>query len=85
MLKGDFREKFPEGVKADVILSDLSPNLSGIANVDQARALELALAAIGFCRKALKPDGVFVAKAFRARRSRTSGGGSRRCSRTSKS
>lgn len=64
VLKGDFREKFPEGVKADVILSDLSPNLSGIANVDQARALELALAAIGFCRKALKPDGVFVAKAF---------------------
>jgi 23S rRNA (uridine2552-2'-O)-methyltransferase len=64
VLKGDFRKTFPEGVKADVILSDLSPNLSGIANVDQARALELALAAIGVCRKALTPDGVFVAKAF---------------------
>jgi len=64
VVQGDFREKFPEGVKADVILSDLSPNLSGIANVDQARVLELSLGAIDFCRKALKPDGVFVVKAF---------------------
>jgi 23S rRNA (uridine2552-2'-O)-methyltransferase len=64
VVKGDFRDKFPEGVRADVILSDLSPNLSGIANVDQARQLELAAAAIGFCRKALKADGVFVLKAF---------------------
>jgi len=64
VVKGDFREKFPADVKADVILSDLSPNLSGIANVDQARSLELALAATAFCRKALKPDGVFVVKAF---------------------
>ena len=64
VLKGDFRESLPEGVKADVILSDLSPNLSGIANVDQARSLELSLAAIELCRKALKPDGVFVVKTF---------------------
>jgi len=64
VLKGDFRESLPEGVKADVILSDLSPNLSGIANIDQARSLELSLAAIELCRKALKPDGVFVVKAF---------------------
>lgn len=64
VLKGDFREWLPQGVKADVILSDLSPNLSGIANVDQARSLELSLAAIELCRKALKPDGVFVVKAF---------------------
>ena len=64
VVKGDFREKLPAGVKADVVLSDLSPNLSGIANVDQARTLELSLGAIEFCRKALKPDGVFVVKAF---------------------
>ncbi len=64
VLKGDFREALPEGVKADVILSDVSPNLSGIANVDQARSLALSLAAIELCRKALKPDGVFVAKVF---------------------
>jgi 23S rRNA (uridine2552-2'-O)-methyltransferase len=64
MIRGDFRQVFPDGVRADVILSDLSPNLSGIRNADQARTLELAVAAIGFCRKALKPDGVFVTKAF---------------------
>ena len=52
------------GAKADVVLSDLSPNLSGIGNVDQARALELTGAAIDFCCKVLKPEGVFVLKAF---------------------
>jgi len=66
--KGDFREAdllAPlGGARADVILSDLSPNLSGIANVDQARAAELSFAALDFCRKALKSDGVFVLKAF---------------------
>ncbi len=68
VLKGDFREetllRSLEGAKADVVLSDVSPNLSGIGNVDQARALELTQAAIDFCRKALKPEGVFLVKAF---------------------
>lgn len=68
VLKGDFREEMLlrslEGAKADVVLSDVSPNLSGIGNVDQARALELSAAAIDFCRKALKPEGVFLVKAF---------------------
>jgi 23S rRNA (uridine2552-2'-O)-methyltransferase len=68
VLKGDFREarllEALEGRKADVILSDVLPNLSGIANVDQARAAELSFAALDFCQKALKSDGVFVLKAF---------------------
>ena len=65
VLQGDFREgMLLEGPKADVILSDVSPNLSGIGNVDQARVLELTGAAIDFCRKALKPGGVFLVKAF---------------------
>lgn len=65
VLQGDFRERILlEGEKADVILSDVSPNLSGIGNVDQARTLELSGAAIDLCRKALKPDGVFLVKAF---------------------
>jgi 23S rRNA (uridine2552-2'-O)-methyltransferase len=61
--QGDFREV---GLteRADVVLSDLSPNLSGIPNVDQARWLELAEAALELSRKLLKPDGVFVVKAF---------------------
>jgi len=68
VLKGDFRQAqllvALGGSAADVILSDVSPNLSGIPNVDQARAAELAHAAIDFCQKALKRDGVFVLKAF---------------------
>ena len=68
VLKGDFREarvlEALEGRKADVVLSDVLPNLSGIANVDQARGAELFFAAMDFCQKALKSDGVFVLKAF---------------------
>lgn len=68
VLRADFRERMLidslGGSKADVILSDVSPNLSGIGNVDQARALELWQAAIDFCSKALKADGVFLVKAF---------------------
>ena len=65
--KGDFRQIALEATlnaPADVVLSDLSPNLSGIPNVDQARWLELADGATELCRKMLKPDGVFVVKAF---------------------
>ena len=62
-LKGDFRQVSIDA-RADVVLSDLSQNLSGIANVDQARWLDLAQAAVEVCRKVLKPDGVFVVKAF---------------------
>jgi 23S rRNA (uridine2552-2'-O)-methyltransferase len=61
--KGDFRQVSIEN-RADVVLSDVSPNLSGIPNVDQARLLELALSAIELCAKVLKRDGVFVVKAF---------------------
>ena len=64
MMQGDFRAAKLEGVRADIVLSDLAPNLSGVANVDQARGAELAFAAIDFCRKMLKPDGVFVVKTF---------------------
>jgi 23S rRNA (uridine2552-2'-O)-methyltransferase len=61
--KGDFRAVSIDG-QAEVVLSDVSPNLSGIPNVDQTRALELARAAIDLCRKVLKADGVFVLKTF---------------------
>ena len=63
VLQGDFRQVSVDA-RADIVLSDLSPNLSGIANVDQARWLELAEGALELCRKMLKPDGVFVVKAF---------------------
>ena len=63
VLTGDFRQVSIE-TRADVVLSDLSPNLSGIPNVDQARWLELAEGAVELCGKVLKPEGVFVVKAF---------------------
>jgi 23S rRNA (uridine2552-2'-O)-methyltransferase len=68
LFKGDFRQpavlEALQGRKADAILSDLAPNLSGIALVDQAKGLELALAALHLCTLGLKPGGVFVVKAF---------------------
>jgi len=64
VLKGDFREVLKDLPRFDLVLSDLSPNISGIRNVDQARSLELLQAAIEVCRLSLKPDGAFVAKAF---------------------
>ena len=63
ILRGDFRQVQIDG-GADVVLSDVAPNLSGIPNVDQARLLELAESAIDVCRKVLKRDGVFLLKAF---------------------
>jgi 23S rRNA (uridine2552-2'-O)-methyltransferase len=52
------------GGPADLVLSDMMPNVSGIASADQARAAELVRAAIGFCREALKNDGAFLVKVF---------------------
>jgi 23S rRNA (uridine2552-2'-O)-methyltransferase len=72
VMRGDFR--LPEmqaqlaaalaGQKADVVLSDLSPNISGIASADQARAAELVRLAIEFCRLQLRPQGAFLVKVF---------------------
>jgi 23S rRNA (uridine2552-2'-O)-methyltransferase len=62
--KGDFREQLGDLPPMDIVLSDVSPNLSGIRNVDQARSLELLEAAIEACGKLLKPGGAFVCKAF---------------------
>jgi len=72
ILRGDFLDEAVvvqlrealQGRLADVVLSDLSPNISGIASADQARAAELVLQAAGFCRGALAPDGAFLVKVF---------------------
>jgi 23S rRNA (uridine2552-2'-O)-methyltransferase len=72
ILRGDFRDAAVRsavltalgGQPADVVLSDMLPNVSGIPSVDQANAAALIEVAIEFCRQALKPDGVFVVKVF---------------------
>lgn len=71
-LRGDFREPAVRaaivqalgGAQVDLVLSDMSPNISGIASADQARAAELAGAALEFCRAHLTPDGAFLLKMF---------------------
>ncbi len=50
--------------QADLITSDLSPKLTGIADRDQARSAELLYVALEFARTALRPGGAMVAKAF---------------------
>ena len=52
------------GRRADLVLSDLSPNISGIASADQARAVALAELACEFAANHLKPEGNFLIKAF---------------------
>lgn len=48
----------------DLVLSDMSPHISGIASVDQARAGTLAELALDFVLKHLKPQGNFLVKSF---------------------
>jgi 23S rRNA (uridine2552-2'-O)-methyltransferase len=50
--------------QADVVLSDMAPNLSGIAISDQARSMALAELARDFALERLKPGGVFLVKVF---------------------
>ena len=71
-LLGDFREdavvKALEqelaGRPIDLVLSDMSPNISGIALSDQARAMYLAELALEFAVKHLKPGGGLLVKIF---------------------
>jgi len=52
------------GRPADLVLSDLAPDLTGIASTDQARALELAMLALELAQGMLGLGGVLVLKAF---------------------
>jgi 23S rRNA (uridine2552-2'-O)-methyltransferase len=71
-LQGDFRdesvaqalERELAGRPIDLVLSDMSPNISGIALSDQARAMHLAELALEFAVKHLKPGGSLLVKVF---------------------
>ena len=52
------------GQPVDLVLSDMAPNMSGIASADQARAVALAELALEFAVKHLKPHGNFLVKTF---------------------
>ena len=53
-----------EGGQADVVLSDMAPNMSGIAVSDQARSMALAELARDFALSHLKREGVLLVKIF---------------------
>lgn len=53
-----------DGHRLDLVLSDMSPNISGIATIDQAKAENIQISILEFCSKALKPDGVVLIKLF---------------------
>ena len=71
-IHGDFTEDEPlrrlesvlGGTSADLVLSDMAPNISGMATVDQAKAMYLAELALEFARSQLKPGGDLVVKLF---------------------
>ncbi len=71
-IQGDFREADVlaqlelalQSRSVDVVVSDMAPNLSGIASVDTARIADLIELAIAFSRDHLKPEGALVAKVF---------------------
>ncbi|PXX93578.1 23S rRNA (uridine(2552)-2'-O)-methyltransferase RlmE [Marinobacter vulgaris] len=50
--------------RADVVISDMAPNMSGMAAVDIPNAMGLVELALDMSQQVLKPGGVFVAKVF---------------------
>jgi 23S rRNA (uridine2552-2'-O)-methyltransferase len=71
-IQGDFTENdvFDEimdamgGFKADLVISDMAPNMSGMADVDQPRAMYLVELALDMAVNTLDIGGCFVAKVF---------------------
>ncbi|MEK8029639.1 RlmE family RNA methyltransferase [Ideonella sp. DXS29W] len=71
-IQGDFRddevmhqlEAALGGKAVDVVVSDMAPNLSGIASSDSARISHLVELAVDFSTRHLKPEGALVAKVF---------------------
>jgi 23S rRNA (uridine2552-2'-O)-methyltransferase len=53
-----------KGAQVDLVLSDMSPNISGNRAMDQPRSLALIEQALAFAEQVLKPGGDFLAKAF---------------------
>jgi 23S rRNA (uridine2552-2'-O)-methyltransferase len=72
LIRGDFREdgvlreveRALGGQRVDLVLSDMSPNLSGVAASDQARSIHLCELALDFALTHLTPEGSLLVKAF---------------------
>lgn len=72
VVRGDFREEATlraleralGGREADLVLSDMAPNISGVSATDQARSAHLVELAFDFALAHLKPGGSLLVKAF---------------------
>ena len=72
LIEGDFTEDEAlheledalGGHSVDLVLSDMAPNMSGMATIDQAKAMYLAELALEFVKAHLKPGGDYVVKLF---------------------
>ncbi len=72
IIQGDFREDavFEElmavmnNAQADLVISDMAPNISGMESVDMPRAYYLCELALDFARQVLKPGGGLLVKLF---------------------
>jgi 23S rRNA (uridine2552-2'-O)-methyltransferase len=71
-MQGDFQDEavalalsaLLQGRKADAVVSDMAPNLSGVASSDSARVANLIELALDFALQYMKPEGALVCKAF---------------------
>ena len=71
-IEGDFTEppvldllvQRLQGKPVDLVISDMAPNMTGVASVDQARSMNLAELALEFSDKSLKPGGSLLIKTF---------------------
>lgn len=71
-IQGDFTEQsvFDQIMEAvggrpvDLVISDMAPNMSGVASIDQPGSMYLVELALDMARQVLKPNGQFVAKVF---------------------
>lgn len=71
-IEGDFCEQEPlnalnaalAGRSVDLVISDMAPNVTGMAAIDQPRSMYLCELALDFARQNLRPGGSFIAKVF---------------------
>ena len=71
-IKGDFTEDsvyqslldYLGNNKADLVISDMAPNMSGMSAIDQPKSMYLIELAFEMAQNTLKPNGAFVAKIF---------------------
>jgi 23S rRNA (uridine2552-2'-O)-methyltransferase len=74
-LQGDFNEDSTlarlesalGGDRVDLVMSDMAPNMMGIADVDHDRSMHLVDLAVDFAARVLRPDGDLLVKVFQGR------------------